>query len=330
MVIRRDFMMLAIAGCSVTINNALAQSVAGDAGYPARPIRFVAGFPPGGVADIVARAIVPPLSSRLGQPVIIDNKSGAGGVIGVDTIAKSPADGYTMGFGVSGALTSSVTLLPKLPYDPTRDIAPISTVVSNPLVLVVPSSSGIKNLKEFVAAAKAAKGKVSYGTAGTGTAMNLSGELLKLAGGFDMIHVPYKGSSPATTDLLGGHLFAAVVDLATAKPHLASGRLRAMGVTSAKRTALAPDIPTIAEGGLPGYEFNSWFGLIMPAATPAAILARVHAELTGVLNDPTVRRQLMDAGVEPFPGTQQAMSAQIKKEIAETAKLIKDAGIVVD
>lgn len=308
---------------------AFAQTTA-DAAYPNRPIRFFAGFPPGGVADIVARVIMPPLAARLGQPVVIDNRAGAGGVIGVNTVAKSPADGYTMGFGVSGALTSSVTLLPKLPYDPTTDIAPVSLVVSNPLVLVVLSSSGIGNLKEFIAAAKAAQGKFNYGTAGAGTAMNLAGELFKQMAGIEMEHIGYKGSSPAAVDLLGGHLSAAVLDLATAKPHILSGRIKALGLTSGKRTALAPEIPTIAEAGVPGYEFNSWFGLVMPAATPPAILARVHTELVAVLRDPVVHKQLLDAGTDPAPGTAAEMAAQIRREIQLTAKLIKTAGITVE
>jgi tripartite-type tricarboxylate transporter receptor subunit TctC len=326
MTTRRDFIAAAAAlGAATAAPAALAQA----AGYPNRPIRFYCGFPPGGVSDIVARIIAAPLAARLGQPVVVDNRAGAGGIIGVEAVAKSPPDGYTMGFGVSGALTSSVTLK-KLPYDPLTDIAAISVVVINPLVLAVPTDSGIKNVKEFIAAAKAASGKFTYGTAGPGTAMNLAGELLKQMAGFEMVHVPYKGSSPATTDLLGGHLKAAVLDWTTAKPHVLSGRLRALGQTGGKRATVAPDVPTIAEEGVPGYEFNSWFGLVMPAATPAPIIERVHTELVAVLRDPAVRKQLTDAGSDPAPTTSAEMHAQIAREIELTAKLIKSAGIKVD
>lgn len=328
---RRDFMTAGVAMAATTAcQGVLAQSASAVAGYPNRPIRFFAGFPPGGVADLVARVIVPVLATRLGQPVIIDNRAGVGGVMGVDAIVKSPPDGYSMGFGVSGALTSSVTMLPKIPYDPTKDVAPISVVVTNPLVLVVSSSSNIKSLKDFIAAAKAAQGTFNYGTAGSGTAMNLAGELLKQMAGFEMIHVPYKGSAPAAVDLLGGHLSAAILDLATAKPHITSGRFRVLGLTSSKRTVLAPEIPTIAEAAVPGYEFNSWIGIVMPAATPSAILTRVHTELMAVLRDPSVRRQLLEAGIDPAPSTQDEMRSRIKREIDVTAKLIRTAGIKAD
>jgi tripartite-type tricarboxylate transporter receptor subunit TctC len=327
---RREFIAKSVISAGATlVPSAFAQN-GGAAAYPNRPIRFFAGFPPGGVADQVARHIVPELSVRLGQPIIIDNRAGAGGVIGVDAVAKAPPDGYTMGFGVSGALTSSVTLSPKLPYDPTKDVAPISLVVSNPLVLVVLASSGLKNIKDFVAAAKAANPKFNYGTAGVGTAMHLAGELLKQTANFEMNHAPYKGSAPAATDLLGGHIMAAILDLATAKQHIQSGRLTALGLTSPKRTPLAPEIPTIAESGYPGYEFISWFGLVMPSATPQAILTRVHTDLVSVLHDPAVRKRLADAGIDPAPGTPEEMRAQIKREIQISSKLIKAAGITVD
>lgn len=322
MLTRRTVLSAAAAALTVApVARALAQG-----GYASRPIKFFCGFPPGGVADIVARVITPQLGTRLGQPVIVDNRSGVGGVIGVDAVAKAAPDGYTMGFGVSGALTSSVTLM-KLPYDPTKDIAPVSTVVLNPLTLCVSASSPIRTLTEFIAAAKAHPKKFSYGTAGPGTAMNLAGELLKDMAGFDMEHVPYKGSSPAATDLLGGHLTAAVLDWATAKPQVEAGRLRALAQTGARRSGVVPDVPTAAEAGVPGYEFNSWFGLVMPARTPAAIVDRVHTELVAILNDGTVRKQLQDVGTDPWPSTPAEMAARIQHEIALTARLIRQAGI---
>lgn len=328
---RREFLtaIAALSTAASAVGDARAQATTGAGSYPERPIHFYAGFPPGGVADVVARIIGPAMAARLGQPVIIDNRAGAGGVIGVEAVANSPADGYSMGFGVSGALTSSVTLL-KLPYDPTRDIAPVSLVILNPLVLVVAASSDIRSIQDFIRSVKAEPGKMTYGTAGVGTAMHLSGELLEKMAGIEMTHIPYKGSAPAAVDLLGGHLRAAVLDLATAKPHLASGRLRAIGLTSAKRTELAPDIPTIAEAGVPGYEFNSWFGLVMPSATPPAVIDRVHTELVAVLKDPVVRSKLLEAGTEPTYGTPLAMREQIAREIELTANLIKSAKIRLD
>ena len=321
---RRTLITTAAAAAAATATGgAFAQG-----GYPSRPIKFFCGFPPGGVADIVARIIGTPLAARLGQPVVVDNRAGAGGAIGVDAVAKSEPDGYTIGFGVSGALTSSVTLT-KLPYDPTKDIAPVSVVVLNPLVLVVPAA-GPRTLKEFIAAAKAQPKKYNYGTAGPGTAMNLAGELLKQMAGFDMLHVAYKGSSPAATDLLGGQLTAAVLDWTTAKPHVQSGRLRALAQTGSKRSDVVPDVPTAAEAGVPGYEFNSWFGLIMPAGTPAPILNRMNTEIVAVLRDPAVRKQLLDAGTDPAPTTAAEMASRIKHEIDLTARLIKEAGITLN
>lgn len=321
-----------IAAAMVVVFGWMAGTVHAQDSYPNRPIKFYVGFPPGGVADSVGRIIAQPLASRLGQPVVIDNRAGAGGAIAVDTVAKSAPDGYAIGFGVSGALTSSVTLNPKLPYDPTKDISPVSLVVLNPLVLVVSSSSGVQDLKDFIAKAKlaGAKSPVTYGTAGPGTAMHLAGELLKQTAGFEMTHIPYKGSAPATMDLLGGQLSAAVLDLATAKPHLQAGRLKALGLTSGNRTTLAPEIPTIAQAGVPGFEFNSWFGMILPPGTPAAIVQKMNTELTAVLNDPKVRQQLLDAGTEPAPTSSSDMVTRIRKEIDLTARLIKTAKIEVN
>lgn len=309
---------------------AAAQTNAASSAYPNKPLRFMAGFPPGGVADIVARIIAPPLSQRLGQPVIVDNRSGAGGVIGAEAIAKSAPDGYTFGFGVSGALTANVTLMPKLPYDPLKDLAPVTKVVNNPLALVVNSSLGVSNVKEFIALVKSKPGQFTYGTAGNGTAMNLAGELIKQMAGIDMMHVPYKGSNPAAVDLLAGHVQAAILDLATAKGHIETGRLKALAVTSAKRTAIAPELPTMAEAGLPGYELNSWFGLIMPAGTPPEIVKRMNAEVTAVLKDPKVRDALLTAKAEPAPTTADEMRNAIKAEIQQTAALIKAANIKLD
>jgi tripartite-type tricarboxylate transporter receptor subunit TctC len=319
-----------ILGLAFTAPVALAQQHADASHYPSKPVQFLAGFPPGGVADIVARIIAVPLSKRLGQPVIVDNRAGAGGVVAVAAIAKAAPDGHTLGFGMSGALTSNVTLMPKLPYDPLKDIAPVSMVVDNPLAVVVNASSGIKTMQDFIANAKKQSKPVTYGTAGAGTAMNLAGELLNQKAGINMTHVSYKGSAPAAVDLLAGHIDAAILDLATAKPHLETGRLKALAVTSARRSALEPELPTIAESGVPGYEFSAWFSLVMPAGTPRDIVARVNKELTAVLKDPEVRNQLLAAKVEPIPGTPDELRNRIGREIKETAALIKAGNITLN
>jgi tripartite-type tricarboxylate transporter receptor subunit TctC len=308
---------------------AIAQSgsSAASSGYPNKPLRFLPGFAPGGITDTVARIIAPPLSRRLGQPILIDNRSGAGGVIGADTIAKSAPDGYTLGFGVSGALTANVTLMPNLPYDPLKDLASVTRVVKNPLALLVNSSLGVNSVKEFIALAKAKPAQLSYGTAGAGTAMNLAGELLKQMAGIDMVHVGYKGTNPAAADLLAGHIQAAIIDLATAAPHLKTGRLKALAITSSTRTAIAPELPTMAEAGVPGYEMMSWFGLIMPAGTPPDIVKRINTEMTAVLKDPKVVEQLLVAGADAIPGTPEEMRDTIKAEIQKAAALIKSANI---
>jgi len=320
--------VLSVAGSLALVAPPItAHAEASAENYPNKPIRFIVGFPPGGSTDIVARIIVPPLSERLGQTIVLDHKAGAGGVIGVDTVAKAAPDGYTMGFGVSGALTANVTLMPDLPYDPLKDVAPISMVISNPLVLAVNSSLGATTLQEFIALAKKNPDKFTYGTAGPGTGMNLAGELLKQEAGFQMRHVPYRGSSAAMVDLMAGHITAAIVDLATLKPHLDSGTLTALGVTSAKRTPLAPQIPTIAESGVPGYEVVAWFGFLMPGGTPPAIISKVHDALYAVLNDSKVSQQLMAAGVEPAPGTPEQLGQQIDAEIKKYRDIIKTANI---
>lgn len=304
-----------------------AQAPSGD--YPAQPLRFYAGFPPGGSTDILARIVTPALSQRLGQTVVVDNKAGAGGVIGVDSVAKSAPDGYSLGFGVSGALTTNVTLM-KLPYDPLKDLALVSRVIYNPMVLAVNASWGVRSLKDFIAYAKAHPGEVNFGTAGPGTAMHLAGELLNQTVGIRMVHVPHKGSAAAAQSLLGNQIQAAVLDLASARGHLESKRLLALGVTSPRRTAAAPDLPTLAEAGVPGYGLNSWIAIVMPAATPPAILERMRKEVVAVLNDPGVREKILAAGMEPAPSTPEELRRTIETEIEITRKLVKAAGLSVN
>jgi len=296
-----------------------------DPNYPNKPLRFHVSFPPGGSTDIAARIIAPALSERLGQPVIVDNRAGAGGVIGADAIAKSAPDGYTLGFGTVGSLGNNVTLMPKLPYAPLKDFAPISMAFNNPMVLVVNPALGVNSLKEFIALAKTKR--INFGTPGNGSTMHLAGMLLNRMAGTEIVHAPYKGAGPAAVDLLAGHIEAVIVDLATARTYTESGRLKALAVTSAKRSVVAPDIPTFAEEGVPGYELYSWVAIVMPAGTPAAIVERVNKEVVGLLNDPKVNEQLRNAKVEPESSTPQQLRAIIERDIKDMGDLIKAANI---
>ncbi len=295
--------------------------------YPSKPIQFMIGFPPGGSTDTAARIIAPRMAQILGQPIVLDNKAGAGGVIGVESVASSDPDGYTMGFGVSGALTSNVTLMPNLPYDPRSDLTPVSLVIDNPLVFVASADLGVDNLEGFLTYARDHRGEVSYGTPGPGTAMNLAGELINQETGIGMQHVPYKGSNPALVDVMAGHIEAALIDLATFMPHIDSDRVVALGVTSPERTPLAPEIPTLAEAGIPDYGAQSWFALVMPAGVSEPVLDKVHGALVEALSDESVRERLMAAGLVPATSSPTALAERIDREIDVYAELIKAANI---
>ncbi len=304
---------------------AAAQSAA--QGYPYKPLRFIVGFPAGGSTDITARIIAPKLADRLGQPVIVDNRSGAGGIVGVDTIAKSAPDGYTLGLGVSGALTINVTLQRNLPYDPLKDLSAITMVANNPLILVASNAFPAKDVKELIALAKARPKKVSFGSGGPGTAMHLAGMLLNMMAGIEMVHVPYKGLNPAANDLLGGQIPLAILDVASTRGMIRAGQIRSLGTLGAKRSQTAPDIPTIAESGLPGFVVPSWFGIVAPARTPADIIARLNSNLVAILESAETKERLLTAGLEPTPSTPEEFSEVIRTEIARWAKIIKDAKI---
>jgi tripartite-type tricarboxylate transporter receptor subunit TctC len=312
---------------------AVAQNKTGAAAnldYPTKPIRFMASFPAGGVGDIVSRIVVRSLSQRLGQSIVVDNKSGAGGVIGAEAIAKSAPDGYTMGIGTSGSLGINVALMPGLPYQPLKDFELAGKINDVPIAIAVNPNLNIHTLKELLALAKTKPGKLTYGSAGNGTAMHLAGQLLNQMAGVNIVHAPYKGSSPAVMDLLAGHIDVAAVDLATIKPFLESGRLKALAVTSSKRTAIAPELPTVAEAGVPGYELTSWMALVMPAGTPATIVNRVNRELVATLNEPAVRQQLLAAKTEPDSGTPAELRALVEADIEKYRKLARQANLVAN
>ena len=299
-------------------------------GFPNKPIRFIVSFPPGGSSDLVARAMAPRMAERLGQPVLVENRAGAGGNIGIDLVAKAPPDGYTIGLGAAGALSINFSLYPNMPFDPLRDLAPVSMLAIIPIVVAAHPSVPAASVRELIALLKARPGQLSYGTTGSGSAMHLASELLKLMTDTDMLHVPYKGSAPATADLAGGQLPLAIVDLTSALPHIRSGRIKAIAVTGSRRSITAPEIPTIAEGGVPGYEADGWFGVVAPAGTPREIIARLNAEVIEALKAPDIRERLLAGGAEAATGTPEEFGSFIRSEIPKWARVIKAAGVKVN
>ena len=298
--------------------------------YPAKPIRLIVTFPPGGSADITARVLAARMSERLGQSVIIDNRPGAGGNIGLDLVAKAPPDGYTIGVGAAGALAVNLSLYAKMPFDPQKDFAPVGMVAMIPFVLVANPSFPASKLSDAVAAAKARPGALSIAHGGNGTAMHLSAELLKQMAGIELALVPYKGSGPAAADAAAGQLPLAIADIPASIAFIKSGRLRALGITSAKRSVALPDVPTFAEAGVAGYESTGWFGIVAPAGTPAAVIERLNAELQAALNDPEIRQRVVASGAEPAPGTAAEFRSLIESEIPKWAKVIQISGARVE
>jgi tripartite-type tricarboxylate transporter receptor subunit TctC len=309
----------------VPAGGALAQVQA----YPNKPIRVVVPFPPGGSTDFLARIVGQKLTAAWGQQVIIDNRPGAGGTVGAAEAARAAPDGYTLLMGaVHHEIATSVYA--KLPYDFQKDFAPITTVAIVPNVLVVNPSIPANSVKELIAHAKANPGKLNYGSAGMGTAHHLIGEQFNLQAGVEILHVPYKGSSPAVADLIGGQVSLMYDTVSSCLPHIKSGKLRPLGVTTAKRSVALPDVPTIAEGALPGFEVTTWFGFVAPARTPAEIITKLNTEIVKILHMPDVRERLLAAGSEPVGNTPEQMAAQIARETAAFAKIVKQAKLVVE
>ena len=298
--------------------------------YPTKPIRFIVTFPPGGSADLIARALVPVLGDRLRQQVLVENRPGAGGNIGMELVARAAPDGYTMGLGAAGALAANVSLYPKLPYDPVKDFAPVSNVAFVPFLLIANPSLPVNNLQELVALASAKPGQLMLGYGGNGTAMHLSGELFKLMAKIQLVNVPYKGSGPAAVDTVSGQLPLAMVDVASAIAQVKAGRLKALAVTTARRISAAPDVPTFAEAGLAGYEATGWFGVVMPAGTPPDIVGRMNTELVAALKRQEIRERVIAAGAEPSPSTPEEFGALIRSEIVKWAEVVKASGAKLD
>jgi tripartite-type tricarboxylate transporter receptor subunit TctC len=294
--------------------------------FPVKPVRMVVGFAPGGATDIIARFISPGRAETLGQQVIVENRPGAGTVIGIDYVAKAAPDGYTLLLGLS-TLATSPALIRKLPYDAERDLAPIAQVAASPNVLVVHPSVPVATVKELIAFARTRPGELTYGSAGIGTNPHMTMALFLSMAKLDMVHVSYKGSAPAVTALLGGHVAAMSATAITGLPHVRSGRLRGLGVTSAKRTAVAPDLPTLAEAGVPGYEATQWYGVLAPAGTARELIMRLHGELTRILQLADVKSRFAADGVEVVVDTPEQFGKYIRAEIVKWAKVARDAQI---
>ncbi|MDH4150267.1 MAG: tripartite tricarboxylate transporter substrate binding protein [Betaproteobacteria bacterium] len=302
-------------------------AVAAQQPYPTKPIRLVVGFAPGGSTDVTARIIAERFSAAFGQQVVVDNRAGAGGNIGADVVAKSNADGYTVLMATTGVMAFNHYLYSKLPYSAEKDLAPVSQIGALPLILVVPASLQAKSVKELVTMAKSQPGKYSFGTSGVGGATHVSAELFKALAGIDIVHVPYKGSGQMMADLLTGQVQIAFDQISSSIAHVKSGRLRALGISTAKRSALLPDLPTIAEGGVSGYEATSWNGFAVRTGTSPAIIARLQQETRKAVSVPEVKDKMFGLGIEAIGSTSAEFAAHIRAERAKWIPLFKKIGI---
>ncbi len=310
----------AVLACGLLLQSASAQS------YPAKPVRLIAASSPGSAVDIVARIVAQKLTEQLGQQLIVDNRAGAGGNLGAEIAAKAAPDGYTLFMGTP-AHAINTGLYRKLDYDLTRDFAPVSLVTTGQYVIIVHPSLPAKSVTELIALARARPGQLNYASAGSGNATHLAGELFKSLARVNLVHVPYKGTGPALTDLIGGQVQLMFCNLTAALPQVKSGRLRALAVTGAKRTATVPELPTVIEAGLPGYVVTSWFGVLAPAATPRDVIVRLNSELAQAMRSPDMRERLAGEGAEPTSSTPEQFAAFIKTEIAQWTKVVRDARI---
>ena len=304
---------------------------AAQAAYPTRAVRFIVPYPPGSGTDIVARMLGQKLADAWGQQVLVDNRPGAGAIIGVDAIAKAAPDGYTIGIADNGPLAINPALYPKLPYHPVRDFAPITLVANLPFILVVHPNLAATSVAELVALAKARPGQINYASVGNGSAVHLATELLKTRAGIDLVHVPYKGSAPALNGVLSGEAQVMFVNLLSSQQLVKAGKLRALATGTPKRLLAMPDLPTVAEAGVPGYEYLAWFGVVAPAATPRPIIERLNADLRRVIALPEIRERMVNqGGMEPVGGSAESFAALIPAEIEHWGKLVRETGARVD
>ncbi len=298
-----------------------------DTRWPARPVRLVVPFAPGGANDVTARSVAQKLGTALGQPVLVENHGGAGGTIGTGLVARAAPDGQVLLMGSASSLTVAPGLYAKLSYDPIRDFAPVSNVAAGPYALVVHPSVPARSVQAFVALARSRPGGLDYASSGPGSMSHLATEMMKAAAGIDMVNISYKGTAPAVSDLLGGHVHLMMADLAVVMPQVSAGRLRALAVTSAKRASMAPALPTLAEAGFPDFAIVNWRGVLVPAGTPREIVVRLNTEIVRALRAPELRDALVREGYEPIGDSPEQFAALIRSEVARFTKAIRTAGI---
>jgi len=320
----------ALAGRLFVIALSLASGVAAAQSWPAKPIRLISPFAPGGGTDITCRAMAPSLSAALGQQVVVDNRGGAGGMVGIEIAAKAPPDGHTLVLGTIGPIAINVSLYEKMAYDPAKDLIPVTQAANALNVLVVHPSVPAKTVKEFVALAKSRPGQLNFGSSGPGATDHLAGELFNAMTGARMIHVPYKGGAPAMLDLIGGNVQLVFSTVSTAIGSIKAGKVRPLGMTGNQRFELMPEIPTMSEAGLKGFEVNNWYGLFAPAGTPKNIIARLHDEAAKALGSPDVKRRLLESGIVATTSSPEQFAAYVKNETQRWAKVIRDARIKLD
>jgi tripartite-type tricarboxylate transporter receptor subunit TctC len=318
-----------IAGCA-GVAFAMLSSLAAAQSWPNKPIRYIVPFAAGGTTDILARTISEKLTVALGQPVIVENKPGAGGGVGVAEVAKAPPDGYTIMGGTISTHAINATLYSSLPYDPVKDFVAITLIARVPNMLVVNNDIPAKNVAELIALMKANPGKWNFASSGNGTSQHLSGELFKGMANVQMQHIPYKGSPPALTDVMGGQVSMTFDNITTAWTLAKAGKLKALAVTTAKRSPIAPDVPTLAESGLPGYEIGSWQGVFGPAGIPPEIVKRLNTEIVKIINAPDVQKKLVELGAEPVANSPEEFAAFVKTEVVKWGDVVKKSGAKVD
>ena len=322
----RAWVILAALGTLGPLADAQAQTPSSTPSYPAKPIRFIIPFPAAGPRDIQARLIAPKITEAWGQAVVIDNRAGANGIIGTELAAKAPADGHTLVL-ISAGFASAPALYAKLPYDTVRDFVPVAPLTSGPGILVVNNALPVKSVKELIAYARTRPGQLHYGSAGNGAASHLSVELFSVMTETRFGHVPYKGMAPALNDVIGGQIQVSLPTIPGGLPHAQAGRVRALAVSGAKRSPAAPELPTVAEAGVPGFEATNWYGMAAPAGTPRAIVLKLNQEFTRILGMPDVRGKLLNMGMEPETSSADAFADYLKQEISKWARVVKASGL---
>jgi tripartite-type tricarboxylate transporter receptor subunit TctC len=319
-----------LLACLSLASFAIAPLTATAQTYPSKAVRVIVPFAAGGSGDVIGRLIASKLGEGLGQPVVVDFKPGAGSTLGTDMVAKSPPDGYTIMVTSLTTMAINATLYSKLPYDTLKDLAPVSLIVSVPNMLVANHALQANTVQELIALAKSKPGQLNYASSGSGTTAHLAGQMFNMAAGLDLVHVPYKGAGPAIVDLLGGHVLMLFDNMPSVQPQVSAGKLKAIAVTSARRSPALPNVPTFAESGLADFEVNTWWVVLAPAGTPKQIIARLNSEVVKALNNAGVRESFLGLGAEPAPGTPEECAAQVKAEVDKWAAIVKATGARVD